>query len=270
MVITLLTDFGLHDTYGGVMKGAIATLAPAIPVVDLTHQIPPQDVAAGRFALMVAYPYFPQGTVHVGVVDPGVGTERRGVAIATPQGYLVGPDNGLLTGVLERYGAIAAVTLDNPHYWRTPIPSATFHGRDIFAPVAAHLALGVPLSALGTDLSLEALVRLPIPHPQCEGEDLIGHIQSIDHFGNLITTLPAPGADYQGMAWVQGQSVPWGRTYGTVPLGSAVALGGSHGYGEIAIHGGSAQEFFQAQLGDAVRLSPNPHLFPSLSIPTPD
>jgi S-adenosylmethionine hydrolase len=143
-IITLLTDFGLQDPYGGVMKGAIATLAPTATVIDLTHQIPPQDVAAARFALMSAFPYFPSGTVHTVVVDPGVGTARRAIAIATEASYLVGPDNGVFSGVLTQTTVRAAVALTNPRYWRTPDPSQTFHGRDIFAPVAAHLALGCP------------------------------------------------------------------------------------------------------------------------------
>jgi hypothetical protein len=133
-IITLLTDFGLQDPYGGVMKGAIATLAPTATVIDLTHQIPPQDVAAARFALMSAFPYFPSGTVHTVVVDPGVGTARRAIAIATEASYLVGPDNGVFSGVLTQTTVRAAVALTNPRYWRTPDPSQHVPWAGYFCP----------------------------------------------------------------------------------------------------------------------------------------
>ena len=170
-VLTLLTDFGLSDCYVGVMKGVIAQVNASLNVIDLTHQIPPQNVALARFALMTAFPYFPVGTVHVAVVDPGVGGTRRAIALAVgedaaqPSGFLVGPDNGLFSGVLTTYPAIAAVELTEPQYWRSPTPSATFHGRDIFAPVGAYLANGVPLNEVGQSIAPETLVSLDVP--QC-------------------------------------------------------------------------------------------------------
>jgi len=136
-LITLLSDFGLKDVYVGVMKGVIAQINPGLTVVDLTHQIPPQNIAAARFNLMNAYLYFPVGTVHVAVVDPGVGSHRRGIALQIDAGFLVGPDNGLFSGVVHQTGVIAAVELTNAQYWWTPTPSTTFHGRDIFAAVGA-------------------------------------------------------------------------------------------------------------------------------------
>ncbi len=148
-LVTLLTDFGLSDVYVGVMKGVITQINPRLRVVDLTHQIPPQNITAARFSLMNAYPYFPKGTVHVAVVDPGVGSHRRAIAIQLDSGFLVGPDNGLFSGVLSQTKVIAVVELTNPEYWQTSAPSQTFHGRDIFAPVGAHLASGVPLKQLG-------------------------------------------------------------------------------------------------------------------------
>ena len=251
-VITLLTDFGLQDSYVGVMKGAIATLAPTATVIDLTHQIPPQDVAAARFALMSAFPYFPQGTIHTVVVDPGVGTARRAIAIATEGGYLVGPDNGVFSGVLTQTAARAAVALTNPHYWRTPDPSQTFHGRDIFAPVAAHLALGVPLAALGAAIAPEALVALPLPEPLRRGQGWGGHIQAIDHFGNLITNLQVPPTAATADVTIANYTLSLQATYGAVALGQPVALVGSHGWLEIAVNGGSAQAYFQAEVGTTV------------------
>jgi S-adenosylmethionine hydrolase len=135
MPIALITDFGLQDSYVGVMKGVIATLSPTTQLIDLTHSLPPQDLYAARFTLLSAYPYLPPGTVYLVVVDPGVGTNRRAVAVQTTQGILVGPDNGVLSGVLESDPAVNAVELTNPDYWRqsSSQPSPTFHGRDIFA-----------------------------------------------------------------------------------------------------------------------------------------
>ncbi|NJM57077.1 MAG: SAM-dependent chlorinase/fluorinase [Synechococcales cyanobacterium RU_4_20] len=148
-LVTLTTDFGLQDAYVGVMKGVIWGIAPQVKLVDLTHSIAPQDLWAARFQLANSVPYFPPGTVHVAVVDPGVGSQRRAIAIQCSQGWLVGPDNGLFSGVLERYPAQKVVNLSDRSYWRERSPSFTFQGRDIFAPVAAHLAQGVALEALG-------------------------------------------------------------------------------------------------------------------------
>ena len=158
-VITLLSDFGDRDVYVGVIKGVIAQINPKVAIVDLTHQIPPQNIAAARFCLMNAYAYFPVGTVHVAVVDPGVGSRRRAIAVEFAQGFLVGPDNGIFSGVLSQSPAIAAVELTNLNYWRTPKPSKTFHGRDIFAPVGANLASGVPLKQLGQEIDPATLVQ---------------------------------------------------------------------------------------------------------------
>ena len=167
-VITLLTDFGLEDGYVAAMKGVIAAIAPDARLVDVTHLVPPQDVASGRFRLLTVVPYFPPGTIHLAVVDPGVGTARRAVAIRSASGScFVGPDNGLLLGALETDRPAAAVELSEPRFWRTPTPSATFHGRDVFAPVAAHLARGVDLGALGPSIAPETLVRLALAEFKC-------------------------------------------------------------------------------------------------------
>ncbi|WP_008310543.1 S-adenosyl-l-methionine hydroxide adenosyltransferase family protein [Leptolyngbya sp. PCC 6406] len=265
--LTLLTDFGLQDPYVGVMKGVIATLVPTAQVIDLSHQIPPQDVVAARLALILAYPYFPAGTVHVVVVDPGVGTDRRELAIALPQGYLVGPDNGVLMGVVQDQLAsppvapdkteslITAVALTQPQYWRTPTPSRTFHGRDIFAPVAAHLALGVPITALGPEIPVPDLVTLPLDRPEAQSSDGVGQVQGYDRFGNLITTLPAPvPLPSTARVLFKNETLPIGQTYGEVPIATPLALVGSHGWIEIAVNQGSAQAHFQAQVGDRVNM----------------
>lgn len=254
-IITLLTDFGLSDVYVGVMKGVIAQINPALRVVDLTHQISPQNIAAARFNLSNAYPYFPAGTVHIAVVDPGVGSHRRAIALQLDTGFLVGPDNGLFSGVLNQNPVIKAVELTNPNYWRTRTPSTTFHGRDIFVSAGAHLASGVPLEQLGEVFDPKTLVHLAIPERTLTVDGIEGCIQYIDHFGNLITNIPA--IDVQGKTWsvaVGDQVILSSQTYSDLPLGDIVALIGSHGWVEIAVNGGSARSQLRLDWGDRVQV----------------
>ena len=254
-IITLLTDFGDRDVYVGVMKGAIATIEPELKTIDLTHQIPPQNLFAARFALLNAYPYFPQGTVHVAVVDPGVGSNRRGIAVKLNNGYVVCPDNGLCSGILSE--AIAAVELTARQYWRVSNPSSTFHGRDIFAPVAAHLATGVPLEQLGNEIALESLVKLDLPSLQVERQ-IIGCIQYIDRFGNLITNIPSELVKEK--SWQidlnrgKGIIINSGKTYSDVAPGKAITLIGSHGWIEIAVNGGSARKELDLTWQDKIQI----------------
>lgn len=255
MVLTLLSDFGLSDVYVGVMKGAIAQVNCSLTVVDLTHQIPPQNIAAARFCLMNAYPYFPVGAVHVAVVDPGVGSSRRAVAVEFADGFLVGPDNGLFSGVLSQSPAITAVELTNPNYWRTPHPATTFHGRDIFAPVGANLASGVPLAQLGRAISPATLVQLVLPECTQTDTGVCGCVQYVDHFGNLVTNIPA--VYVQGKTWsvvAGGLTIPGCQTYSDQPNGQALALIGSHDWVEIAINGGKAQTQLHVDWGDEVQV----------------
>ena len=257
-VISLLTDFGDRDAYVGIMKGAIATIDPRLKTIDLTHQIPPQNLLAARFALLNAYPYFPPQTVHVAVVDPGVGSQRRGVAIELKTGYLVCPDNGLCSGVLELDTAIAAVELTNPQYWRESNPSYTFHGRDIFAFVGAHLASGVPLEELGEAIELESIVRLKLPNLEIDRDSITGCIQYIDRFGNLITNIH--NSVLKEKSWqiiVKEQAIDSGKTYSDVDLQQAITLIGSHGWVEIAVNGGSAAAQLQLSYKDTVRVKLN-------------
>lgn len=255
-IITLLTDFGDRDVYVGVMKGTIAQIDPRLKVIDLTHHIAPQNILAARFALSNAYPYFPTDTVHVAVVDPGVGSNRKGIAIALQNGYLVCPDNGLCSGILD--SAIAAVELTNTQYWRVPHPSNTFQGRDIFAPVGAHLARGIPLEQLGHKVDLKSLVRLDLPAIKVHQSHITGCIQYLDHFGNLITNIS--GALVENKSWqiiIKDREINSHRTYSDVNQGKAVTLIGSHGWVEIAVNSGNAAEQFQLREKDPIQLKFN-------------
>ncbi|MEN9202367.1 MAG: SAM-dependent chlorinase/fluorinase [Thermostichus sp. DG_1_6_bins_120] len=254
-LISLLTDFGLRDPYVGILKGVIYTIAPQVQLMDLTHGIPPQDVAAARFALMTAYPYLPAGTIHLAVVDPGVGSNRRAIALQTAQGYLVGPDNGLFSGVLTFSPPLAAIQLNNPCYWRTPAPSFTFHGRDIFAPIAAHLANGIPLSELGDPIDPAELVRLDWPEPQPTPKGYHAVIQAVDHFGNCISNLP--GHLLQGRSWsvwVKGTRIPAALTFADSAVGELIAVVGSSGWLEIAQNLGNASRTLGLNVADEIRV----------------
>lgn len=258
-IITLLTDFGLSDVYVGVMKGTIAQINPQLKVIDITHEIPPQNIAAGRFCLMNAYAYFPPETVHVAVVDPGVGSSRRAIAVECANCFLVGPDNGLFSGVLSRESAIASVELTNPKYWRTPQPSSTFHGRDIFATVGVHLATGVRLEELGESIDPASLVQLQIPNFTVTATGIEGCVQYVDRFGNLITNIP--NNCLQSNKWLvkisnlsHAITIPSGETYNDSEPGDLIAIVGSHGWLEISVNGGSAQSVLKLECGAIVQL----------------
>ena len=269
--ITLLTDFGWQDVYVGVMKGVILSIMPDANPIDLTHAIPPHDLPSARFHLLNAVPHFPSPTVHIAVVDPGVGSHRRGVAIAYEGGFLVGPDNGIFSGVLDRYPAYTAVQLNRQAYWYTDRPSTTFHGRDIFAPVGAHLAAGVSLEQVGEQIAVESLAQLGLP-PNEHGKPVSktskfpltceGYVQAIDRFGNVIssisevdlpmTTRLAPGRDR--WAIVGKYEIPLKQTYSDVAPGELVALIGSHGWLEVASNRGNAAAHLQVAIGDRILL----------------
>lgn len=252
-IIALLTDFGLQDVYVGLMKAEIARVNPDLMTIDLTHDIPPQNIAAARFCLMEAYPYLPPETVCVAVVDPGVGSKRRGIAIQIENGYLIGADNGLFAGILSLSPPIKVIELTNKDYWGTRQPSNTFHGRDIFAPVAAHLASGVAIENLGVAIASDSLVRLDIPAYQKTDTNITGSIQYVDRFGNLITNIPAIAVN--NCAWsitIDDRAIPSGKTYSDVEVGEIITLIGSHGWVEIAINSGNAEKILKLSWGDRV------------------
>jgi S-adenosyl-L-methionine hydrolase (adenosine-forming) len=250
-VITLLTDFGLSDTYVGQVKGAILAIAQGATLVDLTHAVPPQDVQAGAFLLWSAVEAFAAGTVHLAVVDPGVGSRRRALAVRSRRGdLLVGPDNGLLVPAVTRLGgADLAVELTHERYWR-PSPSRTFHGRDIFGPVAAHLANGVPLEAVGQPISDFRRLDLPEPH------GLAGEVIHVDAFGNLVTNLPAERLPARFRVTIDGHVVAAAPHYQAVKPGEFLALVGSAGLLEISARDASAARLTGATRGTPVRVEP--------------
>jgi S-adenosylmethionine hydrolase len=251
--LTLLTDFGERDGYVGILKGAIAKIEPSLAVTDITHDIPPQDILAARFCLANAYPFFPKETVHIAVVDPGVGTSRRGVAIQLEDGFLIGPDNGIFDGVLRQHQdkILAAVELTETKYWRTPEPSQTFHARDIFATVGAHVATGVRVDRLGTAIDPESLTRLSLQDAQWQENRLTGVIQYCDRFGNLISNIASD--ELIGKSWhveAAGREIPQGESYMNAKEQEVVAIASRHGWLELAAYQHSAQERLGLKVGD--------------------
>lgn len=245
--ITLLTDFGTADGYVAEMKGVLTTLAPAVPLLDLTHDIPPQDITAARLALARCWRRFPVGTVHLVVVDPGVGTSRAALAVASDGRFLVGPDNGVLSPALFALDAqvVQLVVPDSA--------SPTFHGRDVFAPAAAHLATGTALDALGERLLHPVRLRTPAPRRDANGA-LHGEVLTIDRFGNAITNLmPAPGAQPHHVT-VGMNALRVVRTYADAESGEAVALVGSSGWLELAVRDGHAASSLGLRRGDHVEV----------------
>ena len=250
-VITLLTDFGTADPYVGMMKGVIAGICPSANVVDITHEVPPQDIRTGAFFLERSVRYFPPGTIHVAVVDPGVGTSRKALAIRAEGHVFVGPDNGLLSAGLRR---VDAVTLTRRSYFRDSV-SHTFHGRDIFAPVAAHLAAGVRFEDLGP--AMRRIVKLSSLRPRRTRRGLRGNVASVDRFGNLITNF-----DLDAWSSLRRPSIRVGSfattklapSYGASRRGELAVILGGYGLLEIAAREASAAKILGLGSGALVEL----------------
>lgn len=244
--ITLLTDFGDGDGYVAEMIGVLLSAVPDAQVISVSHGIPPQDVAGARLALSRYWRRFASGTVHLVIVDPGVGTSRAAIAVESDGRFLVGPDNGVLSPALAQAGAVV-VQLDVPHG-----ASPTFHGRDVFAPAAARLARGEPLLSLGRPHA--SPIVTPLAAPVLDGDGTIrGEVIAIDHFGNAITNLDAVPFDALAVA---GALIPVVRTYGDVGVGRPCALVGSSGLIEVAVRNGSAVQVLGLAIGMAVRADP--------------
>jgi S-adenosylmethionine hydrolase len=234
------------------MQGVILSIAPQTTIVDLSHQIPAQDVRAGAFVLYQAVLFFPPETIHVVVVDPGVGSQRRALAVHTSQGTFVAPDNGVLSYVLSKADVYEAVSLTNPTY-QLPHVSTTFHGRDIFSPAAAHLAAGVPMEELGPRAI--NLVRLPFPQPETTpGGDLMAHVMHIDRFGNLILDATTGDVDEESTFELGGRKIEGlGRTFADVAHGELLAyVGSSRDHVEVAVREGNAAQELGVDVGAEV------------------
>lgn len=269
-VITLITDFGLTDAYVAVTKGAILSVNPDAVIVDITHSIEPQNIVQGAFVLNSAYRYFPKQSIHMAVVDPGVGSERCGVILKTPSALFVAPDNGILSWVINELSlnkdsssqghlpftklllgeGLEAVAITDPRFWRQPV-SATFHARDIFAPVAAGLSLGISLYEFGEKLN--SLHVFPAQRPSVDHEgSLLGHVIYVDHFGNLITDIRSTDLPKRDVVIeIAGYHIQGLVRYYQEANG-LMAILDSNGYLEISIPRGSACAYLGAQAGDEV------------------
>ncbi|NOZ22978.1 MAG: SAM-dependent chlorinase/fluorinase [Planctomycetes bacterium] len=256
-IITLLTDFGLRDPYVGQMKGVILGIAPDVGVVDLTHDIAPQDVFDGAYVLKSSYRYFPRGTVHVAVVDPGVGTERKAIALRAEGHYFVVPDNGIVSLITADTPPAEVVELTNREYF-LPDVSWTFHGRDIFAPVAAHIANGMALRDFGE--SLQRIEKLDLPRPRHDRECVRGEVIHIDRFGNLITNIRDSDLvmirKSQCKIRIADKIIKGVKSsYGAVGKREILALFGGSGLLEVSVNLGNAAAALKAGKGTHVEVT---------------
>jgi S-adenosyl-L-methionine hydrolase (adenosine-forming) len=261
MIVTLLTDFGTADYFVGAMKGAVLAANPGARVFDITHEVPPYDVEAGAFTLRAAFETFPAGTVHVAVVDPGVGSERRGIAVEGGGHLFVGPDNGLFGHVYERVRTCRVFQLTNASYFRSEV-RPTFHGRDIFAPVAGALSRGVRAEELGPEVF--DFARLPSAAVESVGDGtLVGAVIHVDRFGNLVTNITPEDLSEEAVArgarlTVAGREVRRFRRFfadGAQGAGEPFAVWGSAGLLEVALYRDSAARALGAKRGDKVEVS---------------
>ena len=260
MVITLLTDFG--DMYPASMKGVILGIAPGAVIVDISHCVRPHNIRAGAFMLMACARYFPSGSVHIAVVDPGVGTQRRAIAarVESEGGihYFVGPDNGLLIPAARSIGKPDVYELTNKELFNIDV-SSTFHGRDIFAPVGARISCGMDISDAGRRIS--DFVDMDFGLGKKIDETLAGRVIFIDDFGNIVTNIPSGIVDYKpgDVLEIEEKHVVFQKSYGFCRQGEPLVLVGSHGYLEIAVNRGSASIFFDKRDGDEIFID---HHFP--------
>jgi S-adenosylmethionine hydrolase len=262
-IITLTTDFGWQDEYVGVMKGVILGIDPAARIVDITHGIDPQDVVQAAYTVAAACPFFPAGSIHTVVVDPGVGTDRAIVCLKRQGQFFLAPDNGVLSPLLRPARGTWLRRLENPALWRAHV-SRTFHGRDIIAPAAAHLSRGVSPRKLGPVAELRSAVMIaPLGPVVGSGGDILGAVVQIDRFGNLLTDIDRPALEAAGAFRADGTlSIRVGccvigricGTYAEGVRGEPIALMGSRGYLEIAVNSGSAAAVCAARKGEAVRI----------------
>ena len=259
-IITLTTDFGLQDPYAAEMKAAILSISPNAVIVDITHEIAKFNIRMGAYVLASAVPYFPEGSVHVAVVDPGVGTQRRPILIQTKQGFLVGPDNGLLVLVAEKQTTIRVHELTNPRFM-LPQVSNTFHGRDIFAPAAAHLLNGAKPAEFGPEIREAA--KPAFANVTWRNNVLVGEVLHVDGFGNIITNINEKELEQSSLKGAVSVELAgfklklkFCKAYGETKPREPLALIGGHGFLEIALNQGNAAAKFNTKAGDQVIMTP--------------
>lgn len=272
-VITLTTDFGTGDAYVASMKGVILTINPKAAIIDICHSIEPQNVLQAAFILSTAYRYFPEGAIHLAIVDPGVGSQRKAIILKTPKAFFVAPDNGILSYIIDemdtepakpanhfspspekrKLGAgLKAVAITNPDFWRKPV-STTFHGRDIFAPVAAHLSLGTAIHKFGDSLSHVHAFHIPRPSRDNQGNP-VGCVLHIDNFGNLITNIRSGDLPGEKTTVTIGKQHIDGINQFYAEKEGLAAIIGSSGYLEISLNNGNAAASLDARVGDEIKL----------------
>jgi len=273
-IITLTTDFGYDDAYVGAVKGAILSINPAANIIDVSHTIGPQNILQAAFILSAAYRYFPKDTIHMAIVDPGVGSERQGIILKTPSATFVAPDNGILSYIIDDLFSIEgqeppeqtpdlrevvfkkgleAAAITDPRFWRHPV-SSTFHGRDVFAPVAAGLSLGISLYEFGEKINSLHIFSVPKPYSDPDGS-LIGKVLHIDHFGTLITNIKSGDLPGKNVVVEVAGYCTQGITDYYAQREGVMAIMGSSGYVEISVRDGSACDFLGAAVGDEVRVT---------------
>jgi hypothetical protein len=255
-MITLTSDFGLKDPYVAEMKGVILTINPKATIIDLTHCVEKFDIRMGAFVLASAAPYFPKDTIHLAVIDPDVGTERRAILIQTKRSFFVGPDNGVLMLAAQNQGIEHFYELSNPKFMLSKV-SSTFHGRDVFAPAAAHLDKGIKPSEFGPEIAKAAVPKFA--SIERRNSSLIGEVWHIDDFGNIITNISQKDLPKKRVVNVKLPGVllniSFGKTYAQAKPHEPLALIGSHGFLEIALNQGNAAEKFHAKAGDKIEVS---------------
>ena len=259
-LVTFLTDFGLQSGYVAQMKGVLYARYPDAHCVDISHDITPHNVKEGAFLLRSVVPHFPRGTIHVGVVDPGVGTHRRGIVVATRRHIFVGPDNGLLMPAVRLFGDFAAYEITNEDLFKKPV-SDTFHGRDIFTPIAAHILNGLPFEQIGP--RIQDVLDIPFQQPSILDNMIMGTVLFVDRFGNIVTNISSK--QIQRVAHIgdeltlnindQRKKIPFVATYyGDVKKQGLLALMGSSGFLEISLNQGNASELLSASTDDSFQI----------------
>jgi S-adenosylmethionine hydrolase len=253
-VITFTSDFGTTDGYTGAVKGVILSINPQATIVDISHQIDPFNVTSASWIIASAYKYFPAGTIHIVAVDPSVGSDQRRILVQGDREIFIAPDNGVLTNILREQSQWKAYELNKKEYW-LPYVSNTFHTRDIFAPVAAHISLGVDIKDIGTAIDFDSLAKLAGQELETDGNKVKGAVVHVDRFGNLITNIPNDKIRTKANCFLGDQSIGTvSSTRSGVEKGQTVAFPASHGYLEIAIHHGRAAEKLNAKVGHKVSI----------------